>query len=217
MAKAIEDGLPKRRIEEASARTQARIDSGRQSVVGVNRYRSADLDEIPVLKVDNSAVRQRQLEKLARLKAERDPAAVEKALDALTAGAALTAAQEDVDHLRLSKTFAALYTVRREVSSQDAELAQLKADSESAQTALTNAKAALAAAQERDLGAIKTALQVKVNGAQNAKTKADEALAAAQAEVAKEKTKVVEAKKLVKIITNRLLDNKRLVEIRLFH
>ncbi len=87
MAKAIEDGLPKRRIEEASARTQARIDSGRQSVVGVNRYRSADLDEIPVLKVDNSAVRQRQLEKLARLKAERDPAAVEKALDALTAGA----------------------------------------------------------------------------------------------------------------------------------
>ena len=90
MAKAIEDGLPKRRIEEASARTQARIDSGRQSVVGVNRYRSADLDEIPVLKVDNSAVRQRQLEKLARLKAERDPAAVEKALDALTAGAAGT-------------------------------------------------------------------------------------------------------------------------------
>jgi methylmalonyl-CoA mutase len=88
MAKAIEDGLPKRRIEEASARTQARIDSGRQSVVGVNRYRSADLDEIPVLKVDNSAVRQRQLEKLARLKADRDPAAVEKALDALTAGAA---------------------------------------------------------------------------------------------------------------------------------
>jgi len=88
MAKAIEDGLPKRRIEEASARTQARIDSGRQSVVGVNRYRSADLDEIPVLKVDNSAVRQRQLEKLARLKAERDPVAVEKALDALTAGAA---------------------------------------------------------------------------------------------------------------------------------
>ncbi|MAK82054.1 methylmalonyl-CoA mutase [Phenylobacterium sp.] len=90
MAKAIEDGLPKRRIEEASARTQARIDSGRQSVVGVNRYRSADLDEIPVLKVDNSAVRQRQLEKLARLKADRDPAAVEKALDALTAGAAGT-------------------------------------------------------------------------------------------------------------------------------
>ena len=71
------------------------------------------------------------------------------------AGAALTSAQEDADHLRLSKTFAALYTVRREVSSQDAELAQLKSESESAQTALTNAKAALAAAQNRDLGAAK--------------------------------------------------------------
>ncbi|WP_304165711.1 methylmalonyl-CoA mutase [Phenylobacterium aquaticum] len=88
MAKAIEDGLPKRRIEEASARTQARIDSGRQSVVGVNRYRPTVADEIPMLKVDNSAVRERQLEKLARLKAERDPAAVEAALDALTKGAA---------------------------------------------------------------------------------------------------------------------------------
>ncbi|WP_375269009.1 methylmalonyl-CoA mutase family protein, partial [Phenylobacterium sp.] len=88
MAKAIEDGLPKRRIEEASARTQARIDSGVQSVVGVNRYRSATPDEIPVLKVDNTAVRQRQLEKLERLRAERDPAAVEAALTALTNGAA---------------------------------------------------------------------------------------------------------------------------------
>ena len=88
MARAIEDGLPKRRIEEASARTQARIDSGRQSVVGVNRYKPAVADEIPVLKVDNSAVRQRQLEKLARLRAERDPAVVEAALTALTNGAA---------------------------------------------------------------------------------------------------------------------------------
>jgi methylmalonyl-CoA mutase len=88
MAKAIEDGLPKRRIEEASARTQARIDSGQQTVVGVNRYRPDTADEIPVLKVDNSAVRQRQLEKLKKLKAERDPAALAAALDALTAGAA---------------------------------------------------------------------------------------------------------------------------------
>lgn len=88
MAKAIEDGLPKRRIEEASARTQARIDAGRQSVVGVNRYKPKVADEIPVLKVDNSAVRERQLEKLARLRAERDPAAVESALTALTNGAA---------------------------------------------------------------------------------------------------------------------------------
>jgi methylmalonyl-CoA mutase len=87
MASAIEDGLPKRRIEEASARTQARIDSGHQSVVGVNRYRSDTPDDIPVLKVDNSAVRARQLEKLKKLKAERDPAAVEAALAALTNGA----------------------------------------------------------------------------------------------------------------------------------
>jgi len=91
MARAIENGLPKRRIEEASARTQARIDSGIQSVVGVNRYRSDTPDDIPVLKVDNSAVRARQLEKLKKLKAERDPAAVEAALQALTEGARGTA------------------------------------------------------------------------------------------------------------------------------
>jgi methylmalonyl-CoA mutase len=87
MAKAIEQGLPKLRIEEAAARTQARIDSGRQSVVGVNRYRPEVADDIPVLKVDNSAVRTAQLEKLARLKAERDPAALEAALKALEDGA----------------------------------------------------------------------------------------------------------------------------------
>ena len=88
MAKAIEEGLPKRRIEEASARIQARIDSAKQSVVGVNRYRPDVPDDIPVLKVDNTAVRNAQLEKLNRLKRERDPEAVAAALDALTAGAA---------------------------------------------------------------------------------------------------------------------------------
>jgi len=88
MAKAIEDGLPKRRIEEASARTQARIDSGQQAVVGVNRYRPAGADEIPMLKVDNTAVRERQLAKLKQLRAERDPEAVRQALEALTRGAA---------------------------------------------------------------------------------------------------------------------------------
>ncbi len=87
MAKAIEAGLPKMRIEEAAARTQARIDAGRQSVVGVNRYKPEVADDIPVLKVDNAKVRAQQLEKLARLKAERDPKAVEAALDALEAGA----------------------------------------------------------------------------------------------------------------------------------
>ena len=87
MAKAIEQGIPKLRIEEAAAKTQARIDSNRQSVVGVNRYKPEVADEIPMLKVDNSAVRAAQLEKLARLKAERDPAATEAALNALEAGA----------------------------------------------------------------------------------------------------------------------------------
>ena len=87
MARAIEAGTPKLRIEEAAARTQARIDTGEQTVVGVNRYRSDQPDDVPVLKVDNTAVRTRQLEKLARLKADRDPARVEAALMALTNGA----------------------------------------------------------------------------------------------------------------------------------
>ena len=87
MAKAIEQGLPKLRIEEAAARTQARIDSGRQSVVGVNRYKPEVADDIPVLKVDNTAVRNAQLEKLSRLKAERSEAETQAALEALEAGA----------------------------------------------------------------------------------------------------------------------------------
>ena len=87
MAKAIEAGLPKRRIEEAAARTQARIDTGEQAVIGVNRFRHEALDEIATLKVDNTAVRERQIEKLKRLKAERDPAEVERTLHALTDGA----------------------------------------------------------------------------------------------------------------------------------
>ncbi|KQS53781.1 methylmalonyl-CoA mutase [Brevundimonas sp. Leaf363] len=87
MAKAIEAGVPKMRIEESAARTQARIDTGQQTVVGVNRYLSDTPDDIPVLKVDNAAVLTAQLDKLKRLRAERDPAAVEAALTALTQGA----------------------------------------------------------------------------------------------------------------------------------
>ena len=87
MAKAIEAGIPKLRIEEAAAKTQARIDSGHQSVIGVNRFKALDERPIDVLKVDNSAVRAAQIEKLNRLKAERDPKAVEDALTALTDGA----------------------------------------------------------------------------------------------------------------------------------
>ena len=87
MAKAIEAGIPKLRIEEAAAKTQARIDSGHQSVIGVNKYQPTDEAPIEVLKVDNSAVRQMQLDKLKKLKAERDPAALKEALDALTRAA----------------------------------------------------------------------------------------------------------------------------------
>ena len=87
MAKAIEAGIPKLRIEEAAAVTQARIDGGRQTVVGVNKYRPERETPIDVLKVDNSAVRAAQLDKLKRLKAERDPQAVAAALTALENGA----------------------------------------------------------------------------------------------------------------------------------
>ncbi|MGE0231501.1 MAG: methylmalonyl-CoA mutase [Flavobacteriaceae bacterium] len=85
MAKAIESGLPKMRIEEAAARTQARIDSGVQTVVGVNRFRPDTEDELDVLKVDNSSVRQQQLAKLERLRGERDEAKVAEAIANLTA------------------------------------------------------------------------------------------------------------------------------------
>jgi methylmalonyl-CoA mutase len=87
MTKAIEAGIPKLRIEEASAKTQARIDAGVQSVIGVNKYQPTDEAPIDVLKIDNTAVRKMQLEKLARLKAERDPVALQEALDALTRAA----------------------------------------------------------------------------------------------------------------------------------
>jgi methylmalonyl-CoA mutase len=87
MTKAIEAGLPKLRIEEAAARTQARIDSQQQPVIGVNKYRPDSDAPLEVLKVDNSAVRAEQLAKLATLRAERDPAAVEQALEALTTAA----------------------------------------------------------------------------------------------------------------------------------
>ena len=87
MAKAIEAGIPKLRIEESAAKTQARIDTGQQTVVGVNKYLNPVVDDIPMLKVDNAEVRARQIEKLQRLKAERDEAATQEALNALTEGA----------------------------------------------------------------------------------------------------------------------------------
>ncbi|MGV9574468.1 methylmalonyl-CoA mutase, partial [Streptomyces nigra] len=87
MAKAIDAGIPKLRIEEAAARTQARIDSGRQPVIGVNKYRVDSDEQIDVLKVDNSSVRAQQIAKLRRLREERDETACRDALDALTRAA----------------------------------------------------------------------------------------------------------------------------------
>ena len=84
MAKAIETGLPKMRIEEAAARTQARIDSGVQAIIGVNKYRLEHEDPIDILDIDNTEVRKQQVERLEKLKSERDNEAVQKALDAIT-------------------------------------------------------------------------------------------------------------------------------------
>ncbi len=84
MAKAIETGLPKLKIEEAAARTQARIDSGKQTIVGINKYRLDHEDPIDILEVDNTEVRKEQCARLEELKANRDEAAVKEALAAIT-------------------------------------------------------------------------------------------------------------------------------------
>ncbi len=88
MAKAIAAGVPKIRIEEAAARTQARIDSGKQTIVGVNKLRVTDEAKIELLKVDNRSVREQQIAKLKRLRAGRNEDEVKAALSALTIGAA---------------------------------------------------------------------------------------------------------------------------------
>ncbi len=87
MSEAIDQGLPKARIEEAAARTQARIDTGHQTIVGVNKFKLTEKEDVPVLKVDNAKVRAMQLEKLTRLKAERKQVEVDAALEALENGA----------------------------------------------------------------------------------------------------------------------------------
>ncbi|MEV8364583.1 methylmalonyl-CoA mutase [Streptomyces niveus] len=96
MAQAIADGIPKLRIEEAAARTQARIDSGRQPVIGVNKYPVETDEQIEVRSVDNSSVRTQQIAKLRRLREERDEAACQDALRALT-GAAEAGSSRDLD------------------------------------------------------------------------------------------------------------------------
>ncbi|GJM01674.1 MAG: methylmalonyl-CoA mutase [Rhodomicrobium sp.] len=97
MAKAIDKGVPKLRIEEAAARTQGRIDSGQQTIVGINKYRTTEIDNIDILKVDNASVRQQQLDKLKRLREERDEDACQAALTALT-----NAAEGDGNLLEMS-------------------------------------------------------------------------------------------------------------------
>ncbi|OQY26671.1 MAG: methylmalonyl-CoA mutase [Candidatus Cloacimonetes bacterium 4572_55] len=87
MAKAIETGLPKMRIEEAAARRQAQIDSGKESIIGVNKYRLPYEEPIEILDVDNTAAREAQLSRLARLKADRDETRVQAALHAITRSA----------------------------------------------------------------------------------------------------------------------------------
>jgi len=101
MTAAINAGIPKLRIEEAAARTQARIDSGRQPVIGINKFRLDENERIEVLKVDNTSVRTQQIEKLRRLRADRDEQATRAALAALTgaADAALNGSRpNDLDH-----------------------------------------------------------------------------------------------------------------------
>ena len=90
MTKAIEKGIPKLRIEEAAARKQARIDSGEDVIVGINKYRLEKEDDLQILEVDNAAVRKLQLERLASVKEKRDQKSVEKALKSLTEGAKST-------------------------------------------------------------------------------------------------------------------------------
>jgi methylmalonyl-CoA mutase len=97
MAKAIEQGIPKMRIEEAAARTQARIDSGAQAVIGVNTYRLAVEDKLDVLRVDNDDVYRQQIAKLERLRAERDDEDVRRTLEALTGSAERGASRGSLD------------------------------------------------------------------------------------------------------------------------
>ena len=119
MTKAIEAGIPKLRIEEAAARRQARIDSGRETIVGLNKYRLNQEAPIDILEVDNTAVRLSQIKRLAELRAKRDGAAVKAALEALTASArsgegnllalAVTAAQARATLGEISDALEAVY------------------------------------------------------------------------------------------------------------
>ena len=118
MAKAIETGIPKMRIEEAAARRQAQIDSGRETIVGVNRYQSEEEGRFDVLVVDNKAVRESQLRRLAQVRAARDRGAVDRALEALTVAAENGSGnllQLAVDAARLRATLGEISTALEKV------------------------------------------------------------------------------------------------------
>ncbi len=102
MAQAIDAGIPKLRIEEAAARTQARIDAGRQPVIGINKYVTAEDEQLDVRKVDNAGVRAEQLDKLRRLRSERDSVEVDAALEALTNAAGQDTRSDEQNLLRLA-------------------------------------------------------------------------------------------------------------------
>ena len=102
MTKAIETGLPKMRIEEAAARKQARIDSGKDIIVGVNKYKTDTETIIDVLDIDNQEVRRKQIEKLERIKAERNEAEVQGILDKITEVAAINGSKGELNLLALA-------------------------------------------------------------------------------------------------------------------
>jgi methylmalonyl-CoA mutase len=117
MAKAIETGIPKMRIEEAAARRQAQIDSGRETIVGVNKYQPAETEQLDVRIVDNKAVRESQLRRLAGIRATRDQRAVDEALAALTNAAANAPETGSANLLELSVRAARLRATLGEISS----------------------------------------------------------------------------------------------------
>ena len=117
MAKAIETGIPKMRIEEAAARRQAQIDSGRETIVGVNKYQPAETEQLDVRIVDNQAVRESQLRRLAGIRATRDQRAVDRALAALTNAASNAAETGSGNLLELSVRAARLRATLGEISS----------------------------------------------------------------------------------------------------
>jgi methylmalonyl-CoA mutase len=117
MAKAIETGIPKMRIEEAAARRQAQIDSARETIVGVNKYQPAETEQLDVRIVDNKAVRESQLRRLAGIRATRDQRAVDEALAALTNAAANAPETGSANLLELSVRAARLRATLGEISS----------------------------------------------------------------------------------------------------